>query len=329
MKKRILDLREATPLLDVVSYGRAGRRPTPAQWEHIARTVHRVPEVMVKVSGGARTLSGVERHMAYVGRNGEIGLETDMGSRADGKGFERDLIRDWDLDIEALERQSERAVRARRPAKLVHNIIFSMPPGTPPQKVLQAVRKLALNEWQLKHRYAMTLHNDDKHPHVHAVLKAMSEQGERMNIRKATLRSWRTQFAANLRELGVAANATERAVRGDTKTRKRDGIYRAAQRNESTHMKERRDRARSESLGHAGTMGDSGKATMRRTRQDVSEGWRRVSAVLDAAGDHELAAQVRSFAARMPSARTESELIADHWRARTQAPGVDPLDRTR
>src|SRR6266851_1334601 len=98
----------------------------------------------------------------------------------------------------------------RKPRKLVHNIIFSMPPGTPPQKVLQAVRKLALNEWQFKHRYAMALHTDDDHPHVHVVVKAGSEQGERLNIKKATLRDWRRQFAANLRELGVAANATER-----------------------------------------------------------------------------------------------------------------------
>src|SRR5581483_4486516 len=35
--------------------------------------------------------------------------------------------------------------------------------------------------------------------------------GVRLNTRKATLRAWRDQFAANLRELGVAANATERA----------------------------------------------------------------------------------------------------------------------
>jgi len=40
--------------------------------------------------------------------------------------------------------------------------VFSMPPGTSAEKVLKAVRRLALNEWQLKHRYAMTLHNDAK-----------------------------------------------------------------------------------------------------------------------------------------------------------------------
>ena len=59
MKKRIIDLQDsAKPLLDIVSYGRGGKSLTPAQKEHIARTVRRVPEVMVKVSGGARTVEG-------------------------------------------------------------------------------------------------------------------------------------------------------------------------------------------------------------------------------------------------------------------------------
>jgi len=38
-------------MLDIVSYGRGGKSLTPAQKELVARTVRRVPEVMVKVSG--------------------------------------------------------------------------------------------------------------------------------------------------------------------------------------------------------------------------------------------------------------------------------------
>ena len=105
--------------------------------------------------------------------------------------------------------------------------MFSMPPGTPPAKVLAAVRNFAREEFALQHRYAFVLHTDEPHPHVHLVLKAVSEQGVRLNIRKATLRHWRSEFARNLRLLGVSANATERAVRGEGRVNKIDGIDRA------------------------------------------------------------------------------------------------------
>src|SRR6185436_21166985 len=98
--------------------------------------------------------------------------------------------------------------------RLVHKLMFSMPAGTQPDRVLAAVRNFATEEFALQHRYAMVLHTDEPHPHVHMVVKAVSEQGERLNIRKDTLRRWRSEFAEHLRRLGVAANVTERAVRG-------------------------------------------------------------------------------------------------------------------
>jgi hypothetical protein len=46
-----------------------------------------------------------------------------------------------------------------------------------------AVRGLIANEFALKYRYAFTLHTDDPDPHVHLVVRAVSEQGQRLNIR--------------------------------------------------------------------------------------------------------------------------------------------------
>lgn len=42
------------------------------------------------------------------------------------------------------------------------------------------------------------------HPHLHVVMKAISEEGQRLNIRKATLREWRKAFAGHLRNHGEA-----------------------------------------------------------------------------------------------------------------------------
>src|SRR5581483_3391083 len=138
-----------------------------------------------------------------------------------------------------------------RAPKLVHKVMLSMPPGTPAKAVLEAARNFAREEFALKHRYVFVLHTDEPHPHVHLVVKAVSEQGQRLNIRKATLRDWRQEFARHLREQGIAANATDRAVRGETRTSKTDGIYRATLRGESTHT-----RARTESVATELLKGD-------------------------------------------------------------------------
>ncbi len=68
MRKRIVDLSFGEqPLLDIGAYARGARVVTPARRLQIALTVHRAPEVMVKVSGGARTVAAVGKHIAYVG----------------------------------------------------------------------------------------------------------------------------------------------------------------------------------------------------------------------------------------------------------------------
>ena len=318
MPRRIVDLR-ARPSLDIASYGRAGpgHRPlTRAEVEHVSRTVRRVPEVMIKVSGGARSLRGVRAHLDYIGREGEGVIETDDGARLQEKGFEKALVKDWDLDLDEHRRHTQRAVAAgRKPPKLVHNMVFSMPKGTPPKKVHAAVRKFATEKFALQHRYAMTLHTDQGHPHVHVVVKAVSEQGERLNIRKATLREWRQDFARYLRDLGVEANATERAVRAETKPQKSTGIHRAMMRGASTLWRERAHSVARE-LASGGLSPEPGKARLVETRRDVIRGWNTMAEILEGQGQHDLAAVVRRFVDRMPPPQSEREWIGRELQAR-------------
>jgi hypothetical protein len=166
------------PLFDPVSYARRGpgRRDqlSPAQIEQIARTVRRVPEVMVKVlPRGVTTLSAAQNHLGYIGRDGELDLETDDGEKMRGDQPGKKLLEDWDLDVDEHRRQSELAsTRGRGPPRLVHKVMFSMPAGTPPQKVLTAVQNFCREEFAFRHRYVMALHTDEPHPHVHVVIKA-------------------------------------------------------------------------------------------------------------------------------------------------------------
>src|SRR5256886_10799834 len=314
MPKRVVDLRgDQKALLDVASCGRRGPEHGPLtkeEIEHVSRTVRRVPEVMIKVSGGARTLRGVRSHLDYIGREGKGEVETDDSARLRERGFERDLVKDWDLDLD-VPRYTARAIAAgRKPPKLVHNLVFSMPKGTPPEKLLKAVRTFARENFALQHRYALALHTDQGHPHVHVVVKAESEQGIRLNIRKATLREWRRDFAHYLRELGVEANATERAVRGKRESAKLDGIYRAEQRGVSRRTRERVD-AVARDVVKGSLRIEPAKAKLLETRREVQRGWRAVSEILVAEGHPDLGAQVRDFAARMPPPRTDREAIAE------------------
>ncbi len=315
MPKRVFRIRGGAPLLDIVSYGRGashdnGGRFTPDQIEQIRRTVQRVPEVMVKVLPRASNdFKAAGQHLDYITRYGQLALETDDGDRLEAENGKA-VLEGWDVDIDALRRQAAlTATKGRKPPKLVHKLMFSMPAGTPPDKVLGAVRNFAREEFWGQHRYAFVLHTDEDHPHVHLVLKAVSEQGVRLNIKKATLRYWRSEFARHLRELGVPANATDRAVRGQYRKAKKDGIYRASLRGDSTYVRAQAEAVASELL-EGRLRVERGKSQIVETRRNIEHGWRTTIGLLRNQGQSELAAFVARFVDQMSPPATEKELVA-------------------
>jgi len=225
------------------SFGRkVGLGASAAEWAaRMGSSGRGAKEVLVKISGGGRDADGVQAHFEYIDRHGKLDIETDHGEVLHGKAAATEIINDWALDYGAVpgaphSRGKVGADGKRRTPRQAFNIVLSMPAGTPPQKVLQAVKKFAREEFAHQHRYAMTLHAEEKekhgaHPHVHLVVKAEHEyEGSRLNPRKADLQRWRERFAEYLTELGVAATATRREDRGFVKTNKKTPIYRASQR---------------------------------------------------------------------------------------------------
>ncbi len=325
--------REHGMLLDIVSYGRAGPRGdiplTPAQVAQIQRTVRQAPEVVVKVlPKSATSLRAAAQHVDYISRAGAVELETDDDQRLWGiEG--KTLMEDWDLDLDEIRSRPGLVPKEPRQApKLIHKLVFSMPVGTPPDKVLAAVRNFAREEFAFQHRYALALHTDDDHPHVHLVLKAVSEQGVRLNIRNATRRRWRAEFARHLRALGVPANATERAVRGQTRKAKMDGIYRASLRGESTVLRTQAEAVATELL-KGDVRVDPGHQRLLETRKAVEGGWRAVAHRLAGEGRHELAGEVMRFVAGMAPPKTERELLASELLRRARVEKVRPPTLTR
>jgi len=187
-----------------------------------------VPEVVIKViSPGSNTLEAIQAHFEDLQNGKQRALEMDFFSTpVVGKRAARALIEDWDLDLDELYyRQPYLGPRRRKTPKLVHKILFSMPAGTPPERLLAAVRNFAQQQFTDRHRYVLAIHTDEPHPHVHMVLKASVEGGlYRLNIRKPMLREWRQEFARYLCLQGIPAKATQRAER--RKMTRLPGIYR-------------------------------------------------------------------------------------------------------
>ena len=329
MPRRSIELGGGAPLLDLASYARRG----PSDRVHLpqeeiqllSRTVRRTPEVMVKVlTQGGGDLKAVGRHLGYLSREGDLEIETDDGRSLSGEGIEQELLEEWDLDLE--EARRTRALRSRpgmvRP-KLVHKVVFSMPAGTPPEGLLRGVRSFARETFGAKHRYAMVLHTDEPHPHVHMVVKAVSEEGVRLNIRKATLREWRRDFARHLRAQGISANATDKAVRGTRRARLSDGMYRALQRNASRRIQMQREQPNTQQNASEA----SSRETLLHTRAQVERGWSAAAEILDRQGQRDLAWYVRRFAEALPPVRTDRELLRQVARSEERRPREQELTR--
>lgn len=300
------------PLLDIFSIGRAGPQSrlhfSRAQIEQIARTVRRTPEVMVKVTGGGTAAGAVSAHFGYISRHGELEIETDEGERI-SKEAQKEFLEDWHLELTAGQYRAGRDGKEARKVKLVHKVVLSMPAPTPPEKVLAAARIFAREKFALQHRYAMVLHTDQPHPHVHMVVKAEGEHGRRLHIDKEMLREWREDFARMMREQGVAANASPRVARGRSGGTTKDPIYRAQRRGASTTLRDQ-VAAVARELMATGTVHDPSRKKLIETRKAIVDRWMQAAEILDRQGEMSLAGDVRYFAKRLPTVLTHRERLA-------------------
>lgn len=174
---------------------------------------NKAPEVMVKISGGGTGMAKIKDHFDYISRNGQLEIEDEQGNITKGRADLEDIKEAWQyggmnrIEDEGTKRQA-------------FNIVFSMPQGTPPEAVWRAVRDFAARQFA-GHRYVMALHTEETdpdkkpspHPHVHLCVRAESDEGVRLNPRKADLQHWREGFAQALGEHGIEAAATKRQQR--------------------------------------------------------------------------------------------------------------------
>jgi hypothetical protein len=195
--------------------GLAARQRAAAIRQRIEATVRRVPQVMVKVTGGGRGMKAIAAHLRYISKNGRLDIADERGETMRGKDSLRELADDWRFGGSLIEDVSDR--------REAFNIMLSMPRGIDPMSVQWAARQFAKTEL-VDHKYVMVLHDHQANPHVHISVRAESNHGKRLNPRKTDLHRWRETFAEKLRERGVEAEATRQATRG--RTRNFDPLWR-------------------------------------------------------------------------------------------------------
>lgn len=281
--------------------GLAARQRAAAIRERIEATVvRRVPQVMVKVTGGGRGIKAIAAHFRYISKNGRLELEDQRGETMRGKDSLHDLADEWRISGSRIPDDAEPGHRRE-----AFNIMLSMPRGTDPLTVQRAAREFAQAEL-VDHKYVMVLHDHQANPHVHISVRAESRLGKRLNPRKADLHRWRETFADKLRGYGVEAEATRQATRG--RDRNYDPLWRVKAREDGRLRTTRPETKRG--------------LRARATRAEAVEAWKQLGQALALSGDaadRNLARSIAAFVTDMASTQTAEP--------RRQAPEVAPQQR--
>ncbi len=200
--------------------GRGGEGAAPVLSQAQARAkleriVRKAPEVMVKISGKQRGAAHLGEHFGYISRHGKLEVRSSEGEIITDEKRLKAIAADWDMLDSAMNPTGR-----DRPTSM--SMVLSMPGGTTDAATIHdAVQAFARVEFEGQFAYMVALHTDTDHPHVHLTVATQGEDGTRFNPRKADLHHWRESFAHELRERGVAAEATPRRARGHVQKRVR------------------------------------------------------------------------------------------------------------
>ncbi|EHH3086476.1 relaxase/mobilization nuclease domain-containing protein [Salmonella enterica] len=165
-------------------------------------------EVMVKITGAAKTKQGIKNAIDYIGRDGDIPLMDEQGQQF--KSDDLTVLKNNMIDISDSTRKDNSTGKAN--PDLTKNLVFS-PPVTAkvkPEEALKAVRD-TLNKKYPDSRFVLAYHDDKKHhPHVHAVMRLRGDTDKAIRIRKEDLRELRTGFCTELQSMGYDVKATHK-----------------------------------------------------------------------------------------------------------------------
>jgi type IV secretion system T-DNA border endonuclease VirD2 len=314
---RVRYIHDPTSTPRVPLYASYGFANGPTARAKLARIVRKAPEVVVKVTGRQRGGSHVKAHLDYIGRKGDVDIETRDGEILTTKEDVAERAAEWSDSLHWRSRPTVSSV----------SLIFSMPEGTDPDKVLGAVRALAHAELSDNHDYVLALHTDTPRPHVHLTVQAEGLDRKRFNPRPVQLNRFRERFARELRARGVAAEATPRRARGQGIAGSSMALVklRARLRTEGSRQITQSDRRTNEQAIAVARGEDQLPPfiTVGTVRwREIRRAYEQTAAALDATGrsdDRELASDVRAFLDKHQGMNATPEVFAAHHARRMAA----------
>ena len=309
---RVRYIHDPTSTPRVPLYASYGFATGPTARAKLARIVRKAPEVVVKVTGRQRGGVHVKAHLDYIGRKGEVEIDTRDGEILTSKDDIAERAAEWSDTLQWRSRPTVSSV----------SLIFSMPEGTDPDKVLGAVRALAHAELSDNHDYVLALHTDTPRPHVHLTVQAEGLDRTRFNPRPVQLNRFRERFARELRARGVAAEATPRRARGQGIAGSSMALVklRARLRTEETRQITQSDRRTNEQAIAVARGRDQLPPFIAAGSfrwQEIRRAYNQTADALDATGqtdDRELAKDVRTFLDKHRGMNATPEVFAAHHR---------------
>jgi len=136
----------------------------------------------------------------------------------------------------------------------------------------------------------------------------------RLNPRKADLQAWRESFAEKLREHGIEANATPRAVRGKARRAEKQAVLHIEKRGATSWTKTARAKAIAADVAARSAGITAHDAKMKQQRKHVIERYGTIAKTLAGSterDDRNLAIAITQHVAAMPAPKTGHRLAVE------------------
>lgn len=171
---------------------------------HLSQFARQAPQAIMKKASGSKSLVSLQKHLNYISRDGELPLEGRDGERLQGRAAVREAAADWTLD-------------EHRPgliAEISKNYVVSYADAADREAVHAAGRAFARQTFASNHEYLLVPHTDTAYPHLHISVRALGDDGRRLDVDPKGFEQWRHAWVERLQEQGLEAAATPRWSRG-------------------------------------------------------------------------------------------------------------------